>query len=85
MILSLTDRYSDHLHAHWVAGLMKYWRHHASYLCRLIVNPLEIAKEKYVVDIKSLLPHSDAIVSLGQDNKISVTVGRSVPPFAVGK
>ena len=85
MILSRTNIYSAHLHAHWVVVLKKYFRHHASHLCRLIVNALEMAEEKCGVDIKTLLPHSDVIVYLGQDDKASVTFGRLVPLAAVGK
>ena len=42
-------------------------------------------KEKDNVDIQPLLPHPDAIVNLGQDEKSSVPVGRSVPLATVGK
>ena len=69
MILSRTDRDSAHLNAHWVAGLKKYWRHHTSNLCRLIVDAPEMAEEKDSVDIQPLLPHSDAIMYLGQEDK----------------
>ena len=56
----------------------------ASHLCRLIVNALEMAEEKDGVYIQPLLPHYDVIVYLGQDEKSSVPVGRSVPLTAVG-
>ena len=85
MLWSRTDRDSAHPHLHWVEGLKKYWLHHASHLFRIIVNALEMAKEKDGVDIQPLLPHSDAIVYLGQDDKSSVPVGRSVPIADIGK
>ena len=85
MILLRTDKDSAHPHAHWAEGLNKYWWQHASHLCRLIVNALEMAKEKYGVDIQPLLPNSDTIVYLCQYEKASVPVGRSVPLDAIGK
>ena len=42
-----------------------------------------MVEEKDGVDIQTLLPHSDEIVYLGQDDKSSVPVGRSVPLTAV--
>ena len=84
MLLLRIVRDSYHPHAHWLAVLNKYWRHHASHLCQLIVNDLEMAEEKYDMDIQPLLPHSDAIIYLGQDYKASVPVGRSVPLADVG-
>ena len=79
MLLSRTDRDSAHMHVHWVAGLKKYCRHHASHLCRLVLNALEMAEEKYGVDIQPPLPHYDTIVYLSQYDKASVPVGLSVP------
>ena len=84
MLLLRTYRDIDHPHVHWVTGLKKYLRNHASHLCRLIVNDLEMDKEKYGVYIQPLLPHYDVIVYLGQYEKSSVPVGRSVPLTAVG-
>ena len=49
------------------------------------MNTLEMAEDKYGVDIQPLIPHSDAIVYLGQDNKVNVNVGRSVPLASAGK
>ena len=49
------------------------------------MDALEISEEKDGVDIQPLLPHSDAIVYLGQDDKSSVPVGRSVPLSDIGK
>ena len=76
MILLRKDRDSANPHAQWVEGLNKYWRHHISHLCRLIVNALKMAGEKIGVDIQPLLPHYDAIVYLGQYDKSCVPVGR---------
>ena len=44
-----------------------------------------MAEEKNGVNIQPLLPHSDVIVYIGQDEKASVPVGHSVPLVAVGK
>ena len=44
-----------------------------------------MAEEKYGVDIQPLLPHSDVIMYLGQDDKARLPVERSVPLAAVGK
>ena len=41
-------------------------------------------EEKDGVDIQPLHPHYDVIVYLGQDEKLDVPVGRSVPLDAVG-
>ena len=48
------------------------------------MNALEMAEDKYGVDIQPLLPHSEVIVYLGQDNKSSVPLGRSIPLDDVG-
>ena len=48
------------------------------------MNALEMSEEKDGVDIQTLLPHYDAIMYLGQDDKAIVPVGCSVPLAAVG-
>ena len=85
MRFSCTDIDSAHPHAHWVEVLNEYWRHHAYHLCRLVLNALEMAEENYGVDIQPLLPHSDVIMYLGQNDKSSVPVGCSGPLSAVVK
>ena len=75
MLLSHTDRDNNHPHSHWVTGLKKYWRHHASHLCQFIYDDLEMADKEYGMNIEPLLPHSVAILYLGQDDKSSVPVG----------
>ena len=42
-------------------------------------------KDEDGVDIQPILPHSDAIVYLGQDDRASTPVCRSVPLAAAGK
>ena len=64
MLLFFTDRYNSHPHAHWVAGLKKYLRHHASHLRRLIEDDLEMAKKEYGMNIEPLLQRSDVILYL---------------------
>ena len=49
------------------------------------MNALKTDEEKDGVDIQPLLPHSNAIVYLGQDEKSIFSVGRSVSLAAVGK
>ena len=67
-----------HPRAQWVAGLNKYWQHHASHLCRLIEDDLEMAEKEDGMNIELLLPYYDVIMYLVQDDKESVHVGRSV-------
>ena len=77
MFLFCSYRFNAHIHAHWVEGLNKYWQHHASHLCRLIEDDLEMAEKEDGMNIEPLLPHSDVILYLVQDYKESVHVGRS--------
>ena len=69
MLLLRADRYNSRPNAHWVAVLKKYWRHHASHLCQIIDDAMEMAEKEDDMNIKPLLPHSDVILYLGQDGK----------------
>ena len=57
MMLLRTERDNYHPHAHWVAVLKKYWRHHASHLFQLIEDDLKMAEKKDGMNIEPLLPH----------------------------
>ena len=52
MILSRTDRDNYHPHAQWVAALKKYWQHHASHLCQIISNSMEMVKKEDSTNIE---------------------------------
>ena len=45
MIFLRTDRDNAHPRAHWVTILKKYRLHHASHLCQLIEDDLEMAEK----------------------------------------
>ena len=64
MLLLLTDRYNAHPHAHWVSGLKKYLQHHASHLCRLIEDYLEMNEKEDGMNIEPLLPRFGVILYL---------------------
>ena len=62
MLFLRTDRDSAHPHAHWVAVLKKYWRHHVSHLFQIIEDDLKMAEKKDGMNIEPLLPRSDVIL-----------------------
>ena len=85
MILTHTGRYNAHPRAHWVLGLKKYWQHHRYQLCQIIADALKRDDKGDCMNVEPLLPHSDAILYLCPDEKVSVPVGRSVPLASVTK
>ena len=70
MILTHTRRYNAHPRAHWVAGLQKYWQHHAYQLCQIIADSLEKGDKEDCMNIEPQPSHSDEILYLRQDEKV---------------
>ena len=84
MLQTRDARDYSHICAHWVSGMKKMWRHEMSDKFRLIqeyINSVEHDDES----ITTCLPPQHAIMCIGDDDKASVPVGRTVPVSATSK
>ena len=82
MLQTRDARDFSHVCAHWVSGMKKMWRHEISLKYNLILKYMNSRGDD---NNDTCLPPQHAIMCLGDDDKASAPVGRTIPVSATGK